>query len=88
LIAGETYTGYMALCAAVNRAIDGGLSELTQPSYFQSVEKEKLASLLKGDGGVDIPLLDQRVANLHQVKYLVVLYSRVVDPDWIRIPVQ
>jgi hypothetical protein len=28
------------------------------------------------------------VANLHQVKYLVVLYSRVVDPDWIRIPVQ
>ena len=64
---GVTYTGYLALCAAMNRAIDSGRGELTQPAFFQSVSRESLGSLLQGDQGVDIPLLEDRVACLHQV---------------------
>jgi len=72
---GQTYTGYLAMCAAINRALDKGVP-LTDPSYFVSITPELLSTLLAGDKGVPIPLLDMRVECLHKVgKVLVDKYS-------------
>jgi hypothetical protein len=57
----------MAMCAAVNRALDAGHRELIQPAYYQTVSRAVLADLLLGDQGMEIPLLDQRVACLQEV---------------------
>jgi hypothetical protein len=64
---GKTYTGYFALCAAINRSLDSGRAELIQPAFYQSVDRETLGDLLVGDQGIQIPLLDQRVSCLNQV---------------------
>ena len=61
-----TYTGYLAMCAAINRALDNDVP-LTDPKYFVDIKEETLGDLLVGDGDVPIPLLPQRVECLHQV---------------------
>ena len=61
-----TYTGYLAMCAAINRALDNDVP-LTDPKYFVDIKEETLGDLLVGDGNVPIPLLPQRVECLHQV---------------------
>ena len=63
---GTTQTGYLAMCAAINRALDQNV-ELTSPSYFVSVDEATLGDLLLGDHNVPIPLLAERVDCLHQV---------------------
>ena len=63
---GTTYTGYLAMCAAINRALDSGV-RITDPKYFVDVDEKTLGELLGGDDGVPIPLLSQRVECLHQV---------------------
>ena len=63
---GVTYTGYLAMCAAINRALDQGVP-LTDPKYFVNVDKDTLGSLLVGDKDVPIPLLEKRVDCLHEV---------------------
>jgi len=70
-----TYTGYLAMCAAINRALDKNVP-LTDPKYFLNVDEATLGELLIGDDGVPIPLLSQRVECLHQVgKVLMDKYS-------------
>jgi len=72
---GQTYTGYLAMCAAINRSLDKGIP-LTDPSYFVNITHELLGNHLVGDNGVPIPLLDKRVECLHEVgKVLVKKYS-------------
>jgi len=63
---GTTYTGYLAMCAAINRALDQNVP-LTDPKYFVSIEKDNLGKLLIGDNDVPIPLLDRRVECLQEV---------------------
>lgn len=62
----ETYTGYLAFCAAINRSLDSGV-ELTSPQYFKDVTREKLDALLKGDNGVPCPMIEDRVMVLKEV---------------------
>ena len=63
---GATYTGYLAMCAAINRALDSGV-RITDPKYFVHVDAKTLGQLLEGDDGVPIPLLGHRVQCLHEV---------------------
>jgi hypothetical protein len=71
---GEKYTGYLAMCAAINRALDAGVA-LTSPAYFSTVPAATLGQLLEGDGGVQIPLLEERAACLREV-------GRVLADRW------
>jgi len=64
--AGTTQTGYLAMCAAINRALDQAV-ELTSPQFFVGVDEATLGALLLGDNNVPIPLLAERVKCLHQV---------------------
>lgn len=68
---GQTYTGYLAMCAAINRALDQGIS-LTDPAFFRNIDTATLGRLLGGDNNVPIPLLDKRVECLHEVGQLLV----------------
>ena len=63
---GATHTGYLAMCAAINRALDSGV-RLTDPKYFVDIDEKTLGELLGGDDSVPIPLLAQRVECLRQV---------------------
>jgi len=63
---GTTYTGYLAMCAAINRAIDRGIP-LTDPKFFANIQRETLHELLLGENDVPIPLLDKRLDCLHEV---------------------
>ena len=71
---GTRYTGYLAMCAAINRALDSGV-RLTDPAFFISLDLATLGSLLQGDGGVEIPLLQQRLDCLKEV-------GAVLLKDW------
>jgi len=63
---GTKYTGYLALCAAMNRTLDSGV-KLTCPDFYSKIEAAELNQLLMGDDGVPIPLLQDRVRCLHEV---------------------
>ena len=62
---GSTYTGYLAMCAAINRALDQNIP-LTDPKYFVNIDVDTLGRLLIGDEDVPIPLLEKRVECLHE----------------------
>ena len=47
--------------------LDSGV-EITSPAVYRNIEKNKLDELLMGDDGVSIPLLQDRVNCLHQVR--------------------
>jgi len=49
----------MALAAAMTRAADSGNS--INAKFFSSIDEQKLNELLKGDEGVEIPLLKERL---------------------------
>lgn len=54
------------MCAAVNRALDEGIS-LTDPNYYKSITSEELAYLLRADQpGLTIPLVEERVNVLRE----------------------
>lgn len=64
---GKPYTGYFALCAAVNRALDEGY-KITTPSYYSQITEKDLAHILRGDEGCpSVALLKERRQCLHQV---------------------
>jgi len=70
---GDKYTGYLAMCAAINRALDSGVN-LTDPAYFVSIDEVTLGNLLIGDNGVPIPLLSQRFHCLQEVGFVLLNY--------------
>lgn len=59
-------TGYFALCAAVKRAVDEG-KPITDPKYYSEVTQNELEVIFRGDDNhTKIPLINERVRNLHQ----------------------
>ncbi|KAL0279375.1 UNVERIFIED_CONTAM: hypothetical protein PYX00_000954 [Menopon gallinae] len=64
---GKSYTGYMALCAAINRALDEGFA-ITDPDYYSKVSIDDLKRIFRGDDeSCGIPLLNERQKCLHEV---------------------
>ncbi|XP_034477257.1 queuosine salvage protein [Drosophila innubila] len=61
------YTGYFALCAAINRAMKDGL-DITNPEFYSKVDMETLSNIFRPDDkDTKIPLLEKRLECLHQV---------------------
>lgn len=60
---GKRYNGYLALAAALTRAMNAGIP-LTDASYLTMMDEPTLATILTGEH--TIPLLPQRVANLRE----------------------
>ncbi|XP_050458160.1 queuosine salvage protein [Cataglyphis hispanica] len=69
-------TGYFAFCAAVKRAIDEG-KPMWDPKYYSRVTQQDLEIIFRGDDGeTGIPLLQDRIKNLHEAgKVLVDKYQ-------------
>jgi hypothetical protein len=57
------YTGYWALCAAVNRALDEGFP-ITEAQYYAHITEKELRHIFRSDSSVQIPLLDSRLTIL------------------------
>lgn len=61
------YTGYFALCAAINRALAEGL-DITNPEFYAKIDLETLSKIFRPDDATTrIPLLEKRLECLHQV---------------------
>lgn len=59
-------TGYFAFCAAVKRAIDEG-KPMWDPKYYSRITQQDAEIIFRGDDGeTDIPLVQNRVKNLHE----------------------
>lgn len=61
---GQVLDGYWALAAALKRAIEEG-TPLLEADYLAQLTLPDLEYILRGEG--QIPLLEQRLANLHEV---------------------
>lgn len=70
------YTGYFALCAAINRAIDEGFP-IIDPKFYSDIDEKTLSYIMRSDDGETcIPLLKERVECLQEVgKILVAVYD-------------
>ncbi|CAD7091949.1 unnamed protein product [Hermetia illucens] len=63
----EGHTGYFALCAAINRAKRDGV-DITNPNFYSKITQDQLKNILRSDDATTVaPLLEQRVACLHEV---------------------
>ncbi|CDI97224.1 protein of unknown function DUF2419 [Echinococcus multilocularis] len=63
---GQPYTGYMALCAAVNRALEEGIN-LLDPKVLSNLTLERSQSIFRADDpDVEIPLLEARLQIMHE----------------------
>ncbi|ALC41688.1 CG9752 [Drosophila busckii] len=61
------YTGYFAMCAAINRAMADGM-DITNPRYYSQLDLETLAHIFRPDDAeTKMPLLEERLAALKQV---------------------
>ncbi|VDO04694.1 unnamed protein product [Rodentolepis nana] len=60
----ERHTGYPALCAVLNRAIDNGIN-LVDPKVLVGLTKSDLEDIFKSASSSPIPLLDERLEILH-----------------------
>ncbi|XP_055978500.1 queuosine 5'-phosphate N-glycosylase/hydrolase [Sorex fumeus] len=56
---GREYSGYWALCAAVNRALDEGIP-ITSASYYATVTLDQVRHVLRSDTEVPMPLIEER----------------------------
>ncbi|XP_075217036.1 queuosine 5'-phosphate N-glycosylase/hydrolase-like isoform X3 [Lycorma delicatula] len=79
---GNKYSGYFGLCAAINKAIKGGI-DMTDPKVYSQLELKDLEEILQGDdSSVKLQLMKERLDSLHQVgnvlleKYEVSFYKR------------
>ncbi|KAL1516886.1 hypothetical protein ABEB36_000723 [Hypothenemus hampei] len=62
----EGYSGYYALCAAINRAINEKV-DILNPNFYSAITESQLETILRSDTTVQIPLLAERVKCLHDV---------------------
>lgn len=61
------YTGYFALCAAINRAVADGF-DITNPKFYAKIDLDTLRNIFRADDATtSIPLLEKRLECLHQV---------------------
>jgi hypothetical protein len=63
---GQTLDGYVALAAALTRAVEAG-RPLWDASYLSRLSMDELGEILAGQDGVTIPLLDRRLEHLHEI---------------------
>ncbi|KAG7481120.1 hypothetical protein MATL_G00063440 [Megalops atlanticus] len=71
---GKTYSGYMALCAAITRAMDEGLP-ITDASYFARISLEELKHVLRSDNDTLMPMLEERHRALTEAGAVLLRYS-------------
>ncbi|XP_033647354.1 queuosine salvage protein-like isoform X2 [Asterias rubens] len=62
---GEKHSGYWALCAAINRALDEDIP-ITSASYFSCMTMKQLRHIFRSSTDTDIPLLEKRLKHLHE----------------------
>lgn len=62
----DGYTGYYALCAAINRALKEKV-DILNPKFYSTITEDQLEKILRSDTKVKIPLLSERVKCLHEV---------------------
>ncbi|XP_044746382.1 queuosine salvage protein [Coccinella septempunctata] len=62
----DGYTGYFALCAAINKAIKNN-PQFLDPKFYSTITTDELSKILKSDTDIEIPLLSERVKCLHEV---------------------
>ncbi|XP_006818133.1 queuosine 5'-phosphate N-glycosylase/hydrolase-like [Saccoglossus kowalevskii] len=67
----QVYTGYWSLCAAVNRALDEGIP-ITSPSFYKTITMEQLEKVLRSNTKCTMPLLEERLSNLHEAGKILV----------------
>ncbi|XP_071477292.1 queuosine 5'-phosphate N-glycosylase/hydrolase-like [Diadema antillarum] len=61
----ENHSGYWAMCAALNRALDEGIP-ITTPSYYAKVTRDELQHVFRSETDTGIHLLEKRLENLHE----------------------
>lgn len=62
------FTGYFALCAAINRAITDDGVDFTNPKYYATITKDDLEKIFRSDDGITkVQLIDERVNCLHEI---------------------
>ncbi|KAL6256398.1 hypothetical protein P5V15_012511 [Pogonomyrmex californicus] len=59
-------TGYMALCAAIKRAIDKGVP-MWNPKFYTALSERAMAEIFRGDKGTTIPHLVEKMTILHDI---------------------
>lgn len=62
---GKQYTGYMALCAALTRAVEAGIP-ITSPKFYASITEKDVKEIFASSSSSEIPLIEHRVRNLHE----------------------
>lgn len=62
----DGYSGYYALCAAINRALKEKI-DILNPKFFSTITEEQLEKILRSDTKIKVPLLSERVECLHEV---------------------
>lgn len=62
---GEEHSGYWALCASINRALDEGIP-LTSAKYMASITEEQAKHIFRSSTSVPIPQLERRVIHLRE----------------------
>ncbi|GFS16859.1 UPF0553 protein C9orf64 [Elysia marginata] len=55
----KSHTGYWALCAAMNRALDEG-NKITTASYYSTVTMDQMKQMFRSDSEIEMPLLEER----------------------------
>ncbi|KJE92058.1 hypothetical protein CAOG_03086 [Capsaspora owczarzaki ATCC 30864] len=61
----KSYTNYWSLCAAINRALEEGIA-ITDPAYYATITMEQLQHVFRSSTATPIPLLNERLAALHE----------------------
>ncbi|CAD7014308.1 queuosine salvage protein [Ceratitis capitata] len=63
----DGYTGYFALCAAINRAMLEGI-DITNAAYYSKIDVDTLRKVFRSDDGVtSVPLFEKRLSCFHEV---------------------
>ncbi|MBX5450529.1 queuosine 5'-phosphate N-glycosylase/hydrolase [Thermogemmatispora sp.] len=63
---GEHLSGYWAEAAALTRAVAEG-RPVWDATYLRDMSREELALIFRSEDGVEIPLFEERLANVHEV---------------------
>ncbi|KAK9498979.1 hypothetical protein O3M35_003506 [Rhynocoris fuscipes] len=63
---GKQFTGYFALCAALNKALKNGVT-LLNPKTYKNLTLEDLQKIFVGINKKEMPLLKERLQCLHEV---------------------
>jgi len=62
---GKQYTGYMALCAALTRAVEAGIP-ITSSKFYANITEKDVREIFASSSSNEIPLVEERVKNLQE----------------------